>query len=113
MMENYKEKSGMAKAPIFLLMEINMKVNGEMMNLMVEVFLLGKKEGKGTYTETDGTKYEGQWKNDLQDGQGTFSWNEGTKYEGGFSKNKYHGKGNFFWNNNSKFEGSWDNGKKT
>ena len=47
------------------------------------------------------------WTNDNFNGKGVFSWNDGTKYDGEFKQNKFHGTGNFHWNNGTKFEGKW------
>ncbi len=41
-----------------------------------------KANGYGVYVHVNGAKYEGQWKNDLQDGWGVESWSDGSKYEG-------------------------------
>lgn len=37
--------------------------------------------GKGVYTHSGGARYEGQWKNDLQNGFGKEEWPDGAKYE--------------------------------
>ena len=41
-----------------------------------------KREGQGTYTWKNGSKYVGSWKNDKKDGKGTLTWNDGSKYDG-------------------------------
>ena len=33
--------------------------------------------GTGTYVHSGGAKYEGQWKNDLQNGKGVEVWPDG------------------------------------
>ena len=40
-----------------------------------------------------GAKYEGQWKDDLQDGYGIETWPDGSKYEGYYKQGKKHGDG--------------------
>ena len=42
----------------------------------------GNKEGRGTYTYPNGSKFSGEWKNDRRNGQGTFTWGNGDKYVG-------------------------------
>ena len=42
----------------------------------------------------NGAKYEGFWKDDLQEGQGTEIWADGSKYEGNYKEGKKHGFGN-------------------
>eukprot|EP00978_Attheya_sp_CCMP212_P036766 scaffold169283_cov73-Attheya_sp.AAC.1 len=31
-------------------------------------------DGRSTYTEANGDRYKGEWKNDERDGQGTYMW---------------------------------------
>ena len=38
--------------------------------------------GKGTYTWSDGRKYEGDYVNDKKEGLGTYTWADGRKYQG-------------------------------
>lgn len=40
--------------------------------------------GKGVYSWPDGTKYEGQFINDLKNGQGVLFYTDGRKYDGGW-----------------------------
>lgn len=40
----------------------------------------GKAHGKGIYYYPNGTKYEGEWFEDLYDGYGEKTWNEGSVY---------------------------------
>ena len=48
----------------------------------------GKKDGRGTYTSSDGKKYIGQWKDDKYPGQGTFTWSDGRIFVGGYDNGK-------------------------
>ena len=41
----------------------------------------------------NGAKYEGGWKDDLQEGNGVETWADGSKYEGQFKEGKKHGLG--------------------
>ena len=41
----------------------------------------------------NGAKYEGSWKDDLQDGYGSEVWADGSKYEGLYKEGKKSGKG--------------------
>ena len=36
--------------------------------------------GKGTYVLNDGTKYEGDWKNNYMHGKGKYTWPDGKSY---------------------------------
>ena len=40
-----------------------------------------KFHGQGTYTSSDGSKYEGEWKDGGNHGQGTLTFSDGTKKE--------------------------------
>ena len=49
----------------------------------------GKEHGQGTYIEADGDKYVGEWKDGMQDGQGTATWADGGKYAGEWKEDKF------------------------
>jgi len=67
--------------------------------------------GMGTFIDTNGARYVGNWLNDIQHGQGEESWNNATtKYEGDFFKGKKHGKGKFIWEDGSFYEGDFVDG---
>jgi len=59
------------------------------------------------YTNVQGARYEGQWKDDLQDGQGYEIRPEGGSYRGIYSKGKKHGKGKYVYADGSKYDGEW------
>jgi hypothetical protein len=63
------------------------------------------------YIHVDGTRYEGQWKDDLQDGFGTEIWPDGSRYEGLYVKGKKHGQGTYTWPDGSKYNGNWQDNK--
>ena len=88
--------------------------------------------GQGTYTWSDGEKYEGEWVNGKRNGQGTLTWSDGRKYEGEFKDGERKGHGTFtsfegdkyvgefkdekFWNGTTyeiggNIFGKWVNGK--
>jgi len=47
----------------------------------------------GTMKYADGSKYEGEWKNDMRAGKGTLISPEEEKYEGDWEEDKITGKG--------------------
>jgi hypothetical protein len=53
----------------------------------------GKYNGQGTFTINTGGKYVGEFRNGLIDGQGTFTDSNGTKYTGEWKDFKRHGNG--------------------
>jgi hypothetical protein len=94
-----------------------------------------KKEGKGILYLSDGSKYEGCFKDDEMHGRGRLVNIEGFYYEGEFKNNQANGYGKYynldgtnfigFWKNDlqngtgeevfldgSKYEGNYQNGKK-
>ena len=71
-----------------------------------------KKHGKGTYTWPDGSKYEGYWKDGFRHGKGTETWPDGYKYEGDFQNGERHGKGTETWPDGRKYEGYWKDGER-
>ena len=47
------------------------------------------KEGNGTYTSSQGDKYEGQWMNDQLNGQGSYTAADGTRLNGAWRNNRF------------------------
>jgi hypothetical protein len=48
----------------------------------LELWKVGRWNGQGTFTTSNGSKYEGEWKNGERHGQGTHTYPDGSKYEG-------------------------------
>ena len=67
------------------------------------------RHGKGILTWPDGARYEGEWRNDLAHGKGAFIWPDGSHYMGEWQSDKKHGKGALTWSNGSRYEGEWQN----
>ncbi|CDO97548.1 unnamed protein product [Coffea canephora] len=63
--------------------------------------------GKGKYTWSDGTTYEGDWEEGKMTGKGRISWASGATYEGDFSGNYLHGFGTFTGSDGSLYTGGW------
>ena len=63
-------------------------------------------------TKIDGSKYEGEFKNDEYEGHGIKVFSNGEKYEGEFHKGNMHGKGILYSLNGINLEGTWNFGKK-
>jgi hypothetical protein len=72
-------------------------------------------DGKGTmiYPAKAGQKYAGQFKNGKRDGKGTYMFSDGTKssgqkqYEGGWKEDMPSGKGTLTFYDGRKFVGEW------
>ena len=47
----------------------------------------------GKYYYVDGSKYEGEWDNNMRNGQGVQYCCDGSKYDGEWKDDKKHGKG--------------------
>jgi hypothetical protein len=52
-------------------------------------FKNGLKDGKGTYTYSDGSVYVGEYKNDLRHGKGTFTYSDGFVESGKWEYNQF------------------------
>lgn len=63
--------------------------------------------GKGEYTWSDRTVYEGDWEEGKMTGKGVIMWPSGAKYEGEFSGNYLHGYGTFTLSSGSVYRGGW------
>jgi len=70
-----------------------------------------KRNGQGTYTFANGSKYEGTFKDDYFNGQGTIAYADGGKYEGEFKDSKFNGQGTIAYADGSKYEGEWKDDK--
>ena len=70
------------------------------------------KHGQGTLIYCDGTKYEGEFKDDNRHGQGTIIDSNGNKYEGEWKDNKIHGQGTIIDSKGPKYEGEFFDGKR-
>jgi len=66
----------------------------------------GSKNGKGHFIWSDGSAYEGEFKDNNINGKGTYSWNDGRTYtgrivslidQGAWLNNKMNGEGSFRW----------------
>ena len=62
----------------------------------------------GTYTQPDGTKYEGQWKFRERSGQGTLTFPDGRQYIGEFKSGLRHGRGTMIFPDGRKYEGDFE-----
>lgn len=67
----------------------------------------------GTYTEPDGTVYEGQWMFRERNGQGTLTFPDGRKYIGEFKSDQRHGQGTMHYPDGRKYVGDFLSGKRT
>ena len=63
--------------------------------------------GKGTYIMVNGTKYDGEFKDNQMNGQGTLIYTDGRKYIGEFQDNWYHGQGTLTYKDGQKYIGEF------
>ena len=54
---------------------------------------LGRWDGMGRATFTNGDSYDGQYRNDQRHGTGVYRWSDGRVYSGGFIDDRREGKG--------------------
>ena len=96
------------------------KIKKEYQEGKYEGFLINnKRELIGVMYYNNGSKYEGQWKNDKKHGKGIFTsqyYNNpnliGIKYEGEFSNDKIEGYGIGNYTSGDRYEGEWKNNKQ-
>lgn len=70
-------------------------------------YMNNKRNGKGTYSLSNGIKWEGEFKDGMLTGQGTEYYPDGSiKYKGEFVDNKFHGQGTYR-DNNLKYVGQF------
>lgn len=69
-----------------------------------------KVHGKvGPYDPT-GSRYEGDYLNDMRDGTGAHYFANGDRYEGDWVADVMHGKGTFYYSNGHRYEGEFQDG---
>ena len=68
--------------------------------------------GKGLYIWSNNKKYDGNWKEGKMNGNGKLTYYDGSYYEGEFVNGKKCGKGKYFWNKDIYYDGSWKNEKQ-
>ena len=68
---------------------------------------------EGTYTDSDGTTYTGQWQFRERNGQGTMTWPDGRKYVGYFKSGQRHGKGTMVYPDGRTYVGDYKWGERT
>jgi len=67
------------------------------------------KNGQGTFTASDGEKYVGEWKDNYRHGQGTATSSDGSSYTGEYKMGSRDGYGTFVWATGDKYTGDWLN----
>ncbi len=68
---------------------------------------------EGTFTQSDGTRYVGQWKYRERNGQGTMTFPDGRKYIGDFKSDQRHGKGTMIYPDGRKYVGDFLYGERS
>jgi hypothetical protein len=66
--------------------------------------------GSGTYQFENGEKYQGKFKNYLQEGYGTYTWTSGDYYSGYWKAGKQEGPGTVYYASGNIQTGYWANG---
>jgi hypothetical protein len=70
-----------------------------------------KFNGQGTYTWPNGMKYVGQLSDDKRNGQGILTWPDGMKYVGQFINDQRNGQGTQSWADGDKYVGQYKDGQ--
>ena len=66
----------------------------------------------GIYYYNDGSRYEGDFRNDKLEGKGIMFYNDGEIYMGDWRNGKKEGKGIYYYNNGDREMGDWSNDKE-
>lgn len=74
-------------------------------------FRNNKLDGKGTFTDSQGTIYDGTFENNQLNGDGTIKYPDKTIYVGTCKQNKPHGQGKIKYEDGSTYEGEFRNGE--
>ena len=68
---------------------------------------------RGKLTHSDGDVYEGEWLEDKAHGYGVYTHIDGAKYEGNWKEDKQDGQGKESWPDGASYEGEYKQGKKS
>ncbi|KAA8984325.1 MULTISPECIES: MORN repeat-containing protein [Gammaproteobacteria] len=74
-------------------------------------FRNGEFHGEGTAHFPDGRIYEGEWRQGTMHGEGNLQRPNGDVYEGDFQDGEYHGRGTLTASNGDTFTGNWEDGE--
>ena len=66
--------------------------------------------GKGVYSFSAGSSYDGEWKNGSQNGKGKYTYKNGDVYDGNWLNGKHNGFGKYTYHEGSYYEGNYKNG---
>ena len=72
----------------------------------------GKRTGRGTYTWANGSRYEGEWRDDDLNGFGTMTYASSSRYEGEWRDDERNGFGTMTYASGSRYEGEWRDGEQ-
>lgn len=76
-------------------------------------FKNGIREGNGKMYYTSRNVYDGNWLNNVKNGKGKFTFIDGSEYNGDWKNDKYEGNGELKWASGHKYNGTWVNDKKS
>ena len=67
----------------------------------------GRREGEGVETKPDGERYEGTWLNNKENGHGRKTFANGDIYDGNWVAGKIEGEGTYIYSNGNRFQGTF------
>lgn len=71
----------------------------------------GKRHGRGTLTDAQGTKHDAEWRYDKRQGKGIEVYLDGTRFTGVYVDDMRSGHGKMSWPEGSQYSGQFDRGK--
>ncbi|CAF1204981.1 unnamed protein product [Didymodactylos carnosus] len=88
-------------------------IHFEFIDLIMEPDTLEIIHGKGTFIYPDGSKYEGEWNENVREGYGKYSYPNNDTYEGEWKNHQRSGKGTYTYAaTKAQYTGTWNNGKR-
>jgi len=72
----------------------------------------GERHGRGYQVWSDGSVYEGYWKDDKANGKGRLIHADGDIYDGYWKDDKAHGFGSYTHTDGAKYQGYWQDDKQ-
>ena len=72
-----------------------------------------RRNGHGVMTWVNGDRYDGEWKDGERTGRGVITWASGSRYDGEWKDDRANGHGVMTWASGDEYDGEWKDDERT